>query len=518
MDTGRLDVISSSANPVECKSSIQHHLLSFRPAWIVTYADVPWISYMADPDMSGLRQSLGVKWIIYYPVDGATAVNRLPDPWASAISRADVAVTMSKFGVSVSRNSGLRAALIPHGVDTDLFKPPENKQAAKAALGYEGKFVILQDARNHRRKQLPRALDIIRSLSIPRKRLIFHLHTNPVVSEDLAEYRYSIQSDIEEMGLSEVSKGYGSSSCLDRFHMAQLYSAADIHLLTSYGEGFGLPTLQAASAGVVPIAPSNSASREMVAQHGFPVECDSACLDEFGIVRCFMDRVEAKRIIELLFANPGLLSSRSKESREFALKYEWSRIMRLWNELFDASLTTAVPGAVCANERPAVSAAYVSQAEAGEGLPKRPSGHSLSVLPIPRLTVPVRLSGVACDTESNRPLVLMGEPSCASQLAPLERLFPGLVVAAYAECSRSPLDLAELLRNVILVIDPDSRLPREIQRACAERGIGFLGLGDASGQSGSRDLLLQARRLLTDFAYAECRLRLARRSHMRLDA
>src|SRR6266536_5601351 len=77
------------------------------------------------------------------------------------------------------------------------------------------------------------------------------------------------------------------SSDLDEEQLAAIYQAADVHLLTSWGEGFGLPTLQAASAGVVPIAVDYTASRELVGRHGFAVSAESSVLDEFGLVRAF---------------------------------------------------------------------------------------------------------------------------------------------------------------------------------------------------------------------------------------
>src|SRR5205823_2183921 len=116
--------------------------------------------------------------------------------------------------------------------------------------------------------------------------------------------------------------------------LAALYSAADVHLLTSFGEGFGLPTLQAASCGVVPVAPANSASSELVGGHGFAISCDSSSTDEFGLVRHFIDRQEAAGALQELYENPDLLAARAAAARCFALAYDWDTIARRWDGLF----------------------------------------------------------------------------------------------------------------------------------------------------------------------------------------
>ena len=506
-----LDIVDCSTDPTECKAMIRQQLDAFQPSSIITFADVPWISYLADKDMSYFRRERGVQWIIYYPVDGATQQDMLPDSWVGVIRSADVAVTMSKYGASISRNSGLQTVTIPHGVNVDLFKPPESKDNAKAALGYLGKFVILTDARNHRRKQLPRTIDIVRSLSIPHEKFIFHLHTNIEISEDIAEYRYSVLDDIQQMGIKDVSMGLCLSPHLDMFQMAQIYSAADVHLLTSYGEGFGLPTLQAASAGVVPIAPSNSASKEVVGEHGFAIRCNACCYDEFGLVRHFVDRLDAKKVIESLYLDEDLLFLRSQQSREFAMKFQWNEIVTLWDELIQTSLRDRTLPPICPVEKATKSGRLALDQDESASLPKRASGHTVSVLPMPKLTVPVRLSPFGLEGETSSLPKVLSAYACASELSPLEKVFPGLKVIYYTDNCDREQDLEIMLRDFILVVDPGNQLPCQIQTACAHLGISFLG-GDSSSHSTTGSLFVQARLLLTDFAQAESRLVLARNS------
>jgi hypothetical protein len=69
--------------------------------------------------------------------------------------------------------------MIPHGVSTNIFIPPTDKEAAKDYHGYGSKFVILSDARNQPRKMLPRLLEIFAEFSRTRPDTILHLHCDP---------------------------------------------------------------------------------------------------------------------------------------------------------------------------------------------------------------------------------------------------------------------------------------------------------------------------------------------------
>jgi glycosyltransferase involved in cell wall biosynthesis len=79
------------------------------------------------------------------------------------------------------------------------------------------------------------------------------------------------------------------SAAVPLTRLVALYQAADVHLLASAGEGFGLPTLQAAAAGVVPLASDYSGSRELVSGHGEAIRVRHFVLDTSGLRRALID-------------------------------------------------------------------------------------------------------------------------------------------------------------------------------------------------------------------------------------
>ena len=490
------DVQPCPVNPTGATAAIVKHVGDFHPDYLITLGDVPWLSFVANPEIQSCLSDAGVKWFIYYPVDGVLSNGGLPLEWINVISKADVAITMSDFGLVATEQSGIQAVLIPHGCDTDLFRPPEDKDAAKYRLGYRGKFVVLSDARNHRRKLIPRILDIVSGLRIPSRELIFHLHTNAVPQEDAESYRYNVFADLSLLRLNFVT-GPLSGAPLSMTEMAALYAAADVYLLGSFGEGFGLPTLQAASSGVVPVVPANSASTELAGSHGFAIPCDFAARDEFGILRPFINRQDATLALQNLYSNPDLLRTRSANARAFALKYSWDKIAASWDALIRAKR---------AHSRRSTSS-FVRSIHGSSESHIRPTGHSSSILPIPLIGVPARLEIRREPKLALAPALLLVERSFVDQLHVLEDVFPGVHVEEL-DATRLPtgMDLYRFIARATLVVDPESNVRPRLDAICAMCGVNFLGKSGLWPPATGTRLVLQARNLLTDYAFSQARL------------
>src|SRR5205085_10313239 len=103
------------------------------------------------------------------------------------------------------------------------------------------------------------------------------------------------------------------------------------------GEGFGLPTLQAASAGVVPVAVAETASRELAEGGGVAVPAVSAMLDEFGLVRYLLDVDYTVSALLALHDDRGLRDELASRARSFALDYDWDVVTQRWLDVFSSA-------------------------------------------------------------------------------------------------------------------------------------------------------------------------------------
>lgn len=313
------------------------YLRRVRPEVLVTLADVWWLTYIAHPIIANFMRTAGIPWVLYYPIDADNGDGRLPPSWVRTLKTVDLPVAMSQYGRDVTLANGVDPAYIPHGVDTNIFQPPEDKVEAKRAAGCEGRFVVLSDARNQPRKLLPRTLEIFRRFAAGKDDVLLHLHCDP---DDPAsrspEYHYDVRRDVEYLGIESkvrFTADMAISTGIPLERLAGIYRAADVHLLSSWGEGFGLPTLQAAAAGVVPLASDYTASRELVLGHGEAIRVRHFVDDQFGLRRALIDVDDAASRLEGLYRDPELLAAKSRAAHGFAEAYDWERVMPQWHEL-----------------------------------------------------------------------------------------------------------------------------------------------------------------------------------------
>jgi glycosyltransferase involved in cell wall biosynthesis len=315
------------------------YLLRHRPDAVIALADVWWLPYFAAPHVRRQLELTETPWILYFPVDGNTADGGLPQSWAELLREVDVPVAMSRYGSEVAARCGVDSTYIPHGVDLEAFAPPPDREAVKRSLGLGGSFVVLSDSRNQPRKLLPRLLDVFARFAEDRPDAVLHLHTDP--DDEFAAsrfYSYDVRADVAQLGLDgkvRFTPGFAmrQSEGLPIEELARYYQAADVHLLASSGEGFGLPSLQAAAAGAVPMASAYSASRELVEGHGEAIEVADWGETEFGIRRALIDVDDAVAKLAHLYEDRDELRRRSERSREFSLGYGWDEVIAEWDRL-----------------------------------------------------------------------------------------------------------------------------------------------------------------------------------------
>ncbi|MDQ3896450.1 MAG: glycosyltransferase family 4 protein [Actinomycetota bacterium] len=482
-----------------------------RPDVVVTLGDVSWLAFMTSPEVRGEMERRDVPWVLYFPIDGETAEGTLPVSWTQLLHEVDVPVAMSRYGEGVARASGVRCAYIPHGVDIERFSPPPDRDVAKRRVGADGRFVVLSDSRNQPRKLLPRVLDVFSRFAESRPDALLHLHTDP--DEEWARsdrYSYDVRADVRHLGLERQVRftpafrmARGGGLAVD--DLARYYQAADVHLLASTGEGFGLPSLQAAATGVVPMAGAYSASHELVAGHGEAIAIEARIEGAFGILRAFVDVDDAVRKLSAYYDDRARLVERSVLCRRFAEPYAWSRVLDRWVGLLRS--IGEGPGRI---------------GRARRGRPFRPSVAHGVVRTRAGATVRVKTvrsvnrritSSLAADAEggSAEPRIPpagelgMAWPDVAVYVA-LRRIFPALagwvlcpLDGGYAErdgldfVPPDALQIETRLRRTVALVNVSGALPARLVAAAAALGVPCVGTG-----SGDLVTVVQAcRELLT---------------------
>lgn len=188
-----------------------------------------------------------------------------------------VPIAMSKFGQEQLKAQGLDALYVPHGVDTNVYKPYDQKKVRQAVGVPKDAFLIGMVAANKgvpSRKGFQQALQAFRIFHQKHPEAILYLHT---VADPKIAGGEDIMTMAHMLGISDsVVTAPAYRMMYDPFpaeSMAQIYSAMDVLVNPAMGEGFGVPILEAAACGVPSVVTNFSSMPEVSGEAGWQVGC-----------------------------------------------------------------------------------------------------------------------------------------------------------------------------------------------------------------------------------------------------
>ncbi len=201
-------------------------------------------------------------------------------------------------------------AVIYHGVKTDVYTPPENKQAAWQALtllpesAKKGQYGIAILGRV--RKQKGVHLFVQSCLEILAKHPDFTAVVVGAISSSNEDFVSELQASIAQAGLSERIIFAGEQNFAD---IPSIFSALSLVVALSDNEGFGLTILEAMSSGAAVLASEAGAWPEVVQEekNGFVVPVNN------------LPAVVEK--MDLLLSDPEKLAEMGKAGRERVLAH-----------------------------------------------------------------------------------------------------------------------------------------------------------------------------------------------------
>lgn len=182
-------------------------------------------------------------------------------------------IAMSRFGEEQMRGRKLEPLYVPHGVDTNLFRPrPDIKHEIRENLGVPSDaFLVGMVAANSSfgefpRKGYPQALMAFGRFLAAHPDAWLYCHTKAADAMDLDRLIVTLIDVTGNTKLAERIKFPPPSLWYTGFpqqHMAELYCGFDVLLNPSMGEGFGIPIIEAQACGIPVIASDHSAMSEI---------------------------------------------------------------------------------------------------------------------------------------------------------------------------------------------------------------------------------------------------------------
>jgi glycosyltransferase involved in cell wall biosynthesis len=270
-----------------------------------------------------------VSWV---PLDHIT----LPPAVHKFLSRDNVTpITMSPHGQEQLSAAGIDNVYIPHGIDTSVYKPTDKTPGGLNTREYmevpDDAFLVGMVAAN-------KANGSIHRKAFAENLLAFALHLKKypnsylyIHSEPSRVYNgFDLGVLIKMVGIPENNvlfpDPYSLRGGYSDAHMAALYSSFDVLLSTSYGEGFGIPTVEAQACGTRVITSNFAASKDLASPDSWKVEGQP-----------FWDEAQAS-FFQIPSVNKTVLAleeayhaerGTSKEAVEFAKQFD---VEIVWND------------------------------------------------------------------------------------------------------------------------------------------------------------------------------------------
>lgn len=202
--------------------------------------------------------------IIYSPVDALP----VQSDWIETLEKVNARITtyteFARNGIKAARNVPID--IIGHAVDTDEFYPIEDARKFMANIPSDC-FIVQNVNRNQPRKRLDLFLKAMqlwlsRLPKDDRENINFYYHgTLRDVGWNLVQLaqRWGIDDRFLITDQTHISPAQG----VPLSTLCKIYNCADVHVMTSMGEGFGLSPFESAACGVAQVVPAHSACKEL---------------------------------------------------------------------------------------------------------------------------------------------------------------------------------------------------------------------------------------------------------------
>lgn len=319
-----------------------------KPDIVISALDVWMVSYLAQPEITSslderTREVLShanrkFKHIAYFPVDGAVSGKFLPVGMDEVIAGFDFPITYSRFAQNViKRSMSLEIPFIPIAHDPEIYKPRDRNEA-RQILGLdipEKDFIIGMIATNQYRKLWGEFFEAVVPLAekYPDIKILPWTTWNAKImgGAEIPELIY--QSGIQRQVLNPVEM----IGTLSDEGMSYLYAAMNLCILTTIGEGAGLPPLRARAAGIPALVSDHTSNTEFCGHEFERVPIRASFHDPFGsnIERYLTDVGELRKRIEEIYLNTTLYRDVATAGIKEMRKYEKAHVLPLWDAVLE---------------------------------------------------------------------------------------------------------------------------------------------------------------------------------------
>ena len=175
-------------------------------------------------------------------------------------------IAMSRYGQAEMAKAGIRSVYVPHAVETQVFKPPEDRLALRKKYKMDNRFVVGMNGANKDqvRKAYGEQLEAFARFdrNHPEANALLSLHTLRAAPTGLNLQRMAERKKIPHAVVFNDQYAITIGQIAPPL-LAEWYGCLDVLMCRSYGEGFGIPALEAQATGTPVITGDFSAMDEL---------------------------------------------------------------------------------------------------------------------------------------------------------------------------------------------------------------------------------------------------------------
>lgn len=238
-------------------------------------------------------------------------------------------LAISKFGAVMLSEAGFKPLYVPHGIDTSLFCPPEDRKALRQAMGVDDRFVILMVAANldKVRKGYPEQLAAFSRFYSRHNDALLVIHTVRHTPQGLNLPQAAARMAIPQEAIRFSDQYLTTTGLVEPEMMRGTFGMADLYSGCSYAEGFGLPVLEALACGIPVVVTNGSAMPEVAGPAGWKVKSEQYWAAGHGAwweKPLIADIVKA---YEAAYTRGQSYQAKKKAAREHAVSYDVERVL-----------------------------------------------------------------------------------------------------------------------------------------------------------------------------------------------